>query len=205
MTPASGNDPDLTRKERREQARTEAQSAGGGRRAAGAAQTHDPARRRDRRRRRDHPRDRARHQRREQRRDRTATGSKKNSTVATVKSTIGGIPQSGNVARQPQRARDTAVLRRPGVPDLQEFTLGALPKVIQKYVRTGKLKIEYHSLETATDEQETFRSSRSPPTPPASRTSRGTSSSSSTTSRARRKRATSTKNTCRASLSRCRG
>jgi len=32
-----------------------------------------------------------------------------------------------------------------------------LPQVIQKWVRSGKLKIEYRSLETATREPETFR------------------------------------------------
>ena len=32
-----------------------------------------------------------------------------------------------------------------------------LPTLIQKYVRTGKLRIEYHSLETATREPEVFK------------------------------------------------
>ncbi|MGH2855267.1 MAG: DsbA family protein, partial [Solirubrobacteraceae bacterium] len=34
--------------------------------------------------------------------------------------------------------------------------LEVLPTLIPKYVRTGKLKIEYHSMQTATHEQETF-------------------------------------------------
>ena len=38
-----------------------------------------------------------------------------------------------------------------------EFTLGALPFVINKWVRSGDLRIEYHSLETATREPETFK------------------------------------------------
>ena len=42
-------------------------------------------------------------------------------------------------------------------PICKEFTLGALPTVIQKWVRSGKLKIEYRSLETATREPETFK------------------------------------------------
>jgi protein-disulfide isomerase len=42
-------------------------------------------------------------------------------------------------------------------PICKEFTLGALPTVIPKWVRTGKLKIEYRSLETATREPETFK------------------------------------------------
>ena len=42
-------------------------------------------------------------------------------------------------------------------PICKDFTLGALPTLIQKYVRTGKLKIEYRNLETATREPETFK------------------------------------------------
>ena len=42
-------------------------------------------------------------------------------------------------------------------PICKEFTLGALPTVIQKWVRTGKVKIEYRSLETATREPEVFK------------------------------------------------
>ncbi len=35
--------------------------------------------------------------------------------------------------------------------------MGALPTIIQQWVRTGKVKIEYKSLETATREPETFK------------------------------------------------
>ncbi len=42
-------------------------------------------------------------------------------------------------------------------PICKKFTLGALPTIIQKWVRTGKLKIEYRSLETATREPEVFK------------------------------------------------
>jgi len=42
-------------------------------------------------------------------------------------------------------------------PICKEFTLNALPSIIQKQVRTGKLKIEYRSLETATREPEVFK------------------------------------------------
>ncbi len=42
-------------------------------------------------------------------------------------------------------------------PICKEFTLGALPHLIEKYVRAGKLKIEYLSMETATREPETFK------------------------------------------------
>jgi len=42
-------------------------------------------------------------------------------------------------------------------PVCRSFTEGALGTLIQNYVRTGILKIEFRSLETATREQETFR------------------------------------------------
>ena len=42
-------------------------------------------------------------------------------------------------------------------PICKDFTLGALQTLIPKYVRTGKLKIEYRNLETATREPETFK------------------------------------------------
>lgn len=157
MTPASGNDPDLTRKERREQARAERKAM-----EAAAAQS-------------------AQRKRMIQLGgvigvvvviivvivlatsgggsggSGLATGSKKNSTVALVKSTIGGIPQSGNVLGNPNAPVTLQYFGDLECPICREFTLGALPKVIQKYVRTGKVKIEYNSLQTATPEQETFR------------------------------------------------
>jgi protein-disulfide isomerase len=85
------------------------------------------------------------------------TGSASNSTVALVKSLIDGIPQSGNVLGNPNAPVTLQYFGDLECPICREFTLGALPTIIKKYVRTGKLKIEYHSLETATREQETFR------------------------------------------------
>ena len=158
MTPASGTDPDLTRKERREQARTERKAM-----EAAAAQS-------------------AQRKRMIQLGgvigvvvviivvivlatsgggssggSGLATGSKKNSTVATVNSIIGGIPQSGNVLGNPNAPVTLQYFGDLECPICREFTLGALPAVIKKYVRSGKVKIEYNSLETATHEQETFR------------------------------------------------
>ena len=157
MTPASGTDPDLTRKERREQARAERKAM-----EAAAAQS-------------------AQRKRMIQLGgvigvvaviivvivvatsggsnggSGLVTGSKKNSTVAMVKSTIGGIPQSGNVLGNPNAPVTLQYFGDLECPICREFTLGALPAVIKKYVRSGKVKVEYNSLETATHEQETFR------------------------------------------------
>jgi protein-disulfide isomerase len=155
MTPVPGTDPDLTRKERREQARAERKAL-----EAAAAQS-------------------ARRTRMFQlggvigavvviilvivlatsggSKGGLVTGSKKNSTVALVNSIIGGIPQSGNVLGNPHAPVTLQYFGDLECPICREFTLGALPSVIKKYVRTGKVKIEYNSLETATREQETFR------------------------------------------------
>ena len=43
------------------------------------------------------------------------------------------------------------------MPDLPRLHARRPPAIIQKWVKSGKLKIEYHSLETATREPETFR------------------------------------------------
>jgi len=80
-----------------------------------------------------------------------------NKNVAAVASLIGGIPQNGNVLGAPTAPVTLAYFGDLECPICREFTEGALPGVIKKWVRTGKLRIEYRSLETATHEPETFR------------------------------------------------
>ncbi len=75
-----------------------------------------------------------------------------------VTALVGGIPQSGNVLGSPTAPVTLQYFGDLECPICQKFTLGALPTVIQKWVRTGKLKIEYRSLETATREPEVFKS-----------------------------------------------
>jgi protein-disulfide isomerase len=92
-------------------------------------------------------------------------GTKKvvaHSKEATEKTTLvsallGGIPQSGNTLG---RATAPVTLQYFGdleCPICKDFTLGALPSIIKQWVSTGKLKIEFRSMETATHEPETFR------------------------------------------------
>ncbi|HTY95927.1 MAG TPA: thioredoxin domain-containing protein, partial [Solirubrobacteraceae bacterium] len=74
-----------------------------------------------------------------------------------VSSLLAGIDQSGNSLGSP-----TAPVTLQYFGDLEcsicrKFTLGALPSLIQHQVREGKLRIEYHNLETATHEPETFK------------------------------------------------
>ncbi len=74
-----------------------------------------------------------------------------------VTALVGGIPQSANVLGSPSAPVTLQYFGDLECPICREFTLGALPALIQKYVRTGKLRIEYRSLETATREPEVFR------------------------------------------------
>ena len=80
-----------------------------------------------------------------------------NATVAEVKTLIDGIPQSGNTLGDPNAPVTLRYFGDLECPICKEFTLEVLPTLIPKYVRTGKLKIEYHSLETATREPEIFK------------------------------------------------
>jgi protein-disulfide isomerase len=80
-------------------------------------------------------------------------------TVASreVTTLLAGIPQNGSVL-----GRSTAPVTLQYFGDLEcpvckGFTIGALPSVIGKWVRGGQLKVEYRSLETATREPEVFR------------------------------------------------
>jgi protein-disulfide isomerase len=86
-----------------------------------------------------------------------AGSGKANQNVAAVSSLIGGIPQSGNVLGSPKAPVTLQYFADLECPVCKEFTLGALQSIIPQWVRTGKLKIEFHSMETATHEQEVFR------------------------------------------------
>jgi protein-disulfide isomerase len=80
-----------------------------------------------------------------------------NETVANVNTLIDGIPQNANVLGNPNAPVTLQYFGDLECPICREFTLGALPSIIQKWVRTGKVKIEYRSLETATREPEVFK------------------------------------------------
>jgi protein-disulfide isomerase len=87
-----------------------------------------------------------------------AGSGKASETLAIVNSTIGGIPQSGITLGNPNAPVTLQYFADLECPICKDFTLGALPSIIQNSVRTGKLKIEYRNLETATREPEVFRS-----------------------------------------------
>ncbi|HWF31141.1 MAG TPA: thioredoxin domain-containing protein [Solirubrobacteraceae bacterium] len=88
-------------------------------------------------------------------------GSKTPKVVSDVTALVGGIPQNGNTLGSPKAPVTMQYFGDLECPICKDFTLGALPKLIQKYVRTGKMKIEYRNLETATREPETFKTQQS--------------------------------------------
>jgi protein-disulfide isomerase len=86
-----------------------------------------------------------------------ASKTEKNSVTKEISTLLGGIPQSGNVLGSPTAPVTLQYFGDLECPICKQFTLGSLPSVIPKWVRTGKLKIEYNSLETATREPEVFK------------------------------------------------
>ncbi len=77
-------------------------------------------------------------------------------TQKTVSSLLASIPQKGSVLGSPTAPVTMEYFGDLECPICRDFTLGALPTLIQKWVRTGKMRIEYRSLQTATREQEIF-------------------------------------------------
>jgi protein-disulfide isomerase len=86
-----------------------------------------------------------------------ASKAEKNSVTSEIASLINGIPQSGNALGSPTAPITLQYFGDLECPICREFTTGALPSIIPQWVRTGKLRIEYHSMETATREPEVFK------------------------------------------------
>ena len=84
-------------------------------------------------------------------------GKEAPAVVSEVSSLVAGIPQHGNVLGNPKAPVTLEYFGDLECPICKEFTLGPLPSIVQQWVRSGKLKIEYRSLETATREPEVFR------------------------------------------------
>ncbi|HEX4837619.1 MAG TPA: thioredoxin domain-containing protein [Solirubrobacteraceae bacterium] len=80
-----------------------------------------------------------------------------NQAAASVTSLLQGIPQNAITLGSPGAPVTIQYFGDLECPICKEFTLGALAPLIQKYVRTGKAKIEYRSMQTATRERETFQ------------------------------------------------
>jgi protein-disulfide isomerase len=83
-------------------------------------------------------------------------GKTERSASAAVTSLLRGVPQSGNTLGSPTAPVTLQYFGDLECPYCREFTLSSLPTLISKYVRAGKLKIQYRSMETATHESATF-------------------------------------------------
>jgi protein-disulfide isomerase len=79
-------------------------------------------------------------------------------TTSTVNALIGGIPQNGTVLGDPKAPVTLQYFADLECPVCRDFTVGALESIVPRWVRTGKVKIEYRNLQTATREPEVFRS-----------------------------------------------
>jgi hypothetical protein len=86
-----------------------------------------------------------------------ATSGAKNESVKAVESLLNGIAQKGTTLGSAKAPVTMQYFGDLECPICRAFTLGALPGIIQNEVRTGKLKLEYRSLETATHEPQVFR------------------------------------------------
>jgi protein-disulfide isomerase len=87
----------------------------------------------------------------------TGTGKTPAPAVPEVTKLLAGIPQNGNTLGSSTAPVTLQYFGDLECPICRQFTEGALKPLIEKYVRTGKMKIEYRNLETATREPETFR------------------------------------------------
>jgi protein-disulfide isomerase len=74
-----------------------------------------------------------------------------------VTALVNGIPQRANELGKPTAPVTLQYFGDLECPVCRAFTLSALPAIIQKWVRGGQLKIEYRSMETATDDPEVFK------------------------------------------------
>ena len=77
--------------------------------------------------------------------------------INEVSSQIGGIPQHANTLGSPTAPVTLQYFGDLECPVCRSFTEGALKPLIESDVRSGKLKVEYRALQTATPEAEVFK------------------------------------------------
>jgi cytochrome c biogenesis protein CcmG/thiol:disulfide interchange protein DsbE len=78
-------------------------------------------------------------------------------TDVEVTSLLAGIQQRGNTLGDPKAPVTVQYFGDLQCPACRLFTLSVLPSLIERYVRSGKLKIEYRSLQTVTRKAGVFK------------------------------------------------
>jgi protein-disulfide isomerase len=87
----------------------------------------------------------------------TPESSEGHKVKGEVTKLLAGIPQNGDALGKPTAPVTLQYYGDLECPVCKAFTLSALPSIISTQVRSGKLRVEYHSLETATREPEVFK------------------------------------------------
>lgn len=78
-------------------------------------------------------------------------------TAQAISTLLAGIRQSANTLGQPTAPVTLTWYGDLECPFCKKFALSSLPSIIRQWVRTGHLKIEYLSMETATRERKVFQ------------------------------------------------
>ena len=73
-----------------------------------------------------------------------------------INALLADIPQSANALGEPVAPVSLEYFGDLECPFCRDFSLEVLPSIIQRWVRTGKLRIEYRALQTATHEPDVF-------------------------------------------------
>jgi protein-disulfide isomerase len=73
-----------------------------------------------------------------------------------INTPLAGIAQSGNTLGEPAAPVALEYFADLQCPFCRDFSLGFLPSVIQRWVRTGELRIAYRALQTATRDPDVF-------------------------------------------------
>jgi protein-disulfide isomerase len=63
-----------------------------------------------------------------------------------AQSTFAGVPQHGTVLGKATAPTTLAIFEDPQCPYCRQFNIDTLPTVVANYVRTGRIKIEYHGV-----------------------------------------------------------
>ncbi len=87
----------------------------------------------------------------------TSTSQPPTTAKPQVNALIAGIPQSGTTLGNPNAPVTMDYYGDLECPICQEFTLQTFPTVVADLVRTGKMKVVYRSLQTATQDPNVFQ------------------------------------------------